>query len=199
MGLIPAGAGNIGDARPRGIPRRAHPRRCGEHGTNGNAGAIFSGSSPQVRGTSFVLASDGEDLRLIPAGAGNMMLISVSVSVLRAHPRRCGEHSVRSPDVQSYTGSSPQVRGTFGREPRHGVAHRLIPAGAGNIRAGRYNCSVIEAHPRRCGEHSRELNLVHDQTGSSPQVRGTLLPVRPRGLQRGLIPAGAGNMSRGRL
>ena len=50
----------------------------------------------------------------------------------------------------------------------------LIPAGAGNITPLGILCSYL--------------------WGSSPQVRGTSLPVRPLHASRRLIPAGAGNM-----
>ena len=70
-------------------------------------------------------------------------------------------------------GSSPQVRG---------APDDHIVALAG-----------LEAHPRRCGEHTFVVPMLAHESGSSPQVRGAR-GVGPVGLSsRGLIPAGAGS------
>ena len=49
-------------------------------------------------------------------------------------------------------------------------------------------------HPRRCGEHNQMIPADSANTGSSPQVRGTLWHCyrAERGLR--FIPAGAGNI-----
>ena len=52
-----------------------------------------NGSSPQVRGTFVPLNSSPPLRRFIPAGAGNIPLLSVKNSVISVHPRRCGEHT----------------------------------------------------------------------------------------------------------
>ena len=60
----------------------------------------------------------------------------------------------------------------------------------------RYTSAIApRAHPRRCGEHLRHDLDYGDTTGSSPQVRGTLLETGTQILPSGLIPAGAGNIS----
>ena len=93
-GLIPAGAGNIVGVPPETTHPRAHPRRCGEHSPSYGSGSSSSGSSPQVRGTYSGLTAQLKPTGLIPAGAGNISVPALAVIVRRAHPRRCGEHSM---------------------------------------------------------------------------------------------------------
>ena len=175
-GLIPAGAGNIWSIASTSDQPWAHPRRCGEHSLGRQSIRSTGGSSPQVRGTSAPAArrpvtSPG----LIPAGAGNISVITLAGVGNRAHPRRCGEHSMTWLGGVSLSGSSPQVRGTFQPAGLALTNSGLIPAGAGNIPTRRARLDEFGAHP--------------------PQVRGTCL--RRRGTWRiaGLIPAGAGNMT----
>ena len=111
------------------------------------------GSSPQVRGTLGAEVDAAHVAGLIPAGAGNTIDDATETDRDWAHPRRCGEHSVRprAPHVQ--WGSSPQVRGTPGAAGHARLDDGLIPAGAGNT--------------SRTEEHEFDVD------GSSPQVRGT--------------------------
>ena len=159
-GLIPAGAGNMVLAPRPTTAARAHPRRCGEHVLLPVGYWAVRGSSPQVRGTSVVVGSDGVASGLIPAGAGNITSVPLSVVRRAAHPRRCGEHPPGLARILMTRGSSPQVRGTSVSGGGVVERFRLIPAGAGNI-----PCSSDEVRSAR---------------GSSPQVRGTFQAVQGR-------------------
>ena len=70
----------------------------------------------------------------------------------------------------------------------------LIPAGAGNIDGFFDIVPELWAHPRGCGEHLGYYAQVQAQMGSSPRVRGTLMPRARMASSAGLIPAGAGNI-----
>ena len=89
-------------------------------------------------------------------------------------------------------GSSPQVRGRRPTTSAPATCHGLIPAGAGQTRRRGWVFPVGWAHPRRCGadEFAEPMGLGY--SGSSPQVRGRLLPGRVVIPGSGLIPAGAG-------
>ena len=109
----------------------AHPRRCGENLLWLVSQVLPCGSSPQVRGKRIrknVVNCWG---RLIPAGAGKTSRYVDILSVLPAHPRRCGENALCYLSHRRAAGSSPQVRGKqlYDRASLHGF--RLIPAGAG--------------------------------------------------------------------
>ena len=196
-GLIPAGAGNIAARTCASRASRAHPRRCGEHPLLVLPDGVAQGSSPQVRGTWVACLELVQGLGLIPAGAGNMTHPQSQDRAMRAHPRRCGEHSEGIKQDATVTGSSPQVRGTFARRCAASTLMGLIPAGAGNIVESQRTRLPPGAHPRRCGEHNGASLLEVKKTGSSPQVRGTSGDGSVDRSIDGLIPAGAGNISAG--
>ena len=136
-----------------GCPGRAHPRGCGEHAASRRAASLTGGSSPRVRGTSFVPKFNPGAGGLIPAGAGNILTIQLIPSKWRAHPRGCGEHAPATDSEAAGEGSSPRVRGTFRGFSFLCHGNGLIPAGAGNIQRSYQGGSQNRAHPRGCGEH----------------------------------------------
>ncbi len=70
---------------------------------------------------------------------------------------------------------------------------RLIPAGAGNTLESKKVTHCKSAHPRGCGEHVLWPRVWDSKGGSSPRVRGTLIPNQRIPVEGRLIPAGAGN------
>ena len=75
-------------------------------------------------------------------------------------------------------GSSPLARGARRRPGPPGLAHRLIPAGAGRTAAVRPAWVAARAHPRWRGAHDAALSACGPSEGSSPLARGA--PRRPR-------------------
>ena len=90
-------------------------------------------------------------------------------------------------------GSSPLARGTGQRPLVIAVAHRFIPAGAGNRIGAFTTASTRAVHPRWRGEQSPFSAPISICTGSSPLARGTATSVLHDELYRRFIPAGAGN------
>ena len=157
----------------RRSPRRAHPRRRGEHFEAANAARGTAGSSPQARGAPFPCTRASGARGLIPAGAGSTQVRPARCPTRVAHPRRRGEHPALTVSVCSLPGSSPQARGA--RPPWWGwwPCPRLIPAGAGST-------TILRARKAAA-------------PGSSPQARGAPVQLgEPRVVTR-LIPAGAGS------
>ena len=152
LGITPAGAGKTRQAQPSCLPRRDHPRRCGE-----NVAALIS----------ILLL-----VRITPAGAGKTIVATESTDKITDHPRRCGENGIFLPLPISGLGSPPQVRGKRNASYHSARFGRITPAGAGktllfaNFRAFQWD------HPRRCGENSILLKLHVAAEGSPPQVRG---------------------------
>ena len=132
-GLIPAGAGNMQRVTQQQLITRGHPRGCGEHYQPAGVVHADEGSSPRVRGTWVFPTRRRRAWGLIPAGAGNIVVMASSCACVGAHPRGCGEHVASSSAGQYISGSSPQVRGTFFEPIGLAPARGLIPAGAGNI------------------------------------------------------------------
>ena len=91
------------------------------------------------------------------------------------------------------SGSSPHVRGAL-NHPCGGIAMLgIIPACAGSTRFHLDSQRGGRDHPRMCGEH---IGLVKDnisETGSSPHVRGALIPRLILITRGGIIPACAGS------
>ena len=104
----------------------------------------------------------------------------------------CGENEPLTLKIGDWEGSSPRVRGKRGDLFNIRIELGLIPACAGKT------VFVIEmimaggAHPRVCGENSRERDSVFVAEGSSPRVRGKRPRVILDRLNLGLIPACAG-------
>ena len=91
-GLIPAHAGNTtGDDCLSGAVW-AHPRSRGEHAAVWSALVARPGSSPLTRGTPCACPAASPGRGLIPAHAGNTLVVGVESLADGAHPRSRGEH-----------------------------------------------------------------------------------------------------------
>ena len=173
IGLTPAGAGNTARHATSRTGSWAHPRGCGEHSTASERSRIAPGSPPRVRGTPRRGLPGPAPQGLTPAGAGNT--------------------GTADGVVDAGAGSPPRVRGTLERVGERIYSVGLTPAGAGNTGPLRTPRSVVQAHPRGCGEHWTALAGVLASSGSPPRVRGTQSAGLGRGVHPGLTPAGAGN------
>ena len=152
-GLIPACAGKTSSCRSAAMPRRAHPRVCGENSPSPNHLKKMEGSSPRVRGK---LAREIERVRkqrLIPACAGKTVGVCLGCPPGPAHPRVCGENSWSLAWSSPWLGSSPRVRGKHGRMLNAFSPARLIPACAGKTVSPLIPPPLSRAHPRVCGEN----------------------------------------------
>ena len=197
-GLIPACAGKTYGYRKAGRQRRAHPRVCGE-----NPGVVYKspggvGSSPRVRGKLDFFKCARQFLGLIPACAGKTNPLAHNPDSLRAHPRVCGENPEAYDAEAANAGSSPRVRGKPSNTPEPWVRRRLIPACAGKTRTQLSGHEAKRAHPRVCGENTREARKLVRSSGSSPRVRGKLSRALMTRSSIGLIPACAGKTSQPR-
>ena len=199
LGIIPAYAGNTQPVRPCPQCNRDHPRVCGEHSRRGSAGLSFGGSSPRMRGTPFVVIAVTVWRGIIPAYAGNTLPVLPNPFSPRDHPRVCGEHGEIDVCMAGNMGSSPRMRGTRQERVERRGRLGIIPAYAGNTGRDRIRLHPPRDHPRVCGEHHGAVEPRNCHPGSSPRMRGTLAPSRPRCRRTGIIPAYAGNTFLARL
>ena len=125
-----------------------------------------------MRGTLAENLLIGLMVGIIPAYAGNTLVMAGHLLASRDHPRVCGEHDFFNPVLDAHSGSSPRMRGTPG-------PMTAIPRSGGN--------------PRVCGEHVAVRGRVAVLQGSSPRMRGTLFDFCVVGQHDGIIPAYAGN------
>ena len=93
-GIIPAYAGNTRQTAWSVDCSRDHPRVCGEHREYAHKRCIRQGSSPRMRGTPSLEQFGQNFAGIIPAYAGNTLVLFHPDMRLRDHPRVCGEHSV---------------------------------------------------------------------------------------------------------
>ena len=109
------------------------------------------------------------------------------------HPRACGEQRNSGTMDGLLSGSSPRVRGADWSIHDAVEEGGIIPARAGSSVGLDGADSVLEDHPRACGEQGAVRYKDRTQTGSSPRVRGAV-PVNPldRPVNR-IIPARAGS------
>ena len=175
-GIIPAYAGNTQQGVSQRSRLRDHPRVCGEHW--------------------IVMLESLCGYGIIPAYAGNTFDDCMHIREKRDHPRVCGEHLVKQIEALRDEGSSPRMRGTprFRDDVQTGI--RIIPAYAGNTAILKSCRFGIRDHPRVCGEHKTFPYGAAPRPGSSPRMRGTLGTTLKHLLNRGIIPAYAGNTAR---
>ena len=172
---------------------RDHPRACGEQHGVAQTGLSHGGSSPRVRGTGSRGADSLRNRGIIPARAGNSARRAIRGAATRDHPRACGEQRVQAGRFRLSRGSSPRVRGTASNIHDKLLDAGIIPARAGNSRFTIRPRSLHRDHPRACGEQRLWHVPPHCRSGSSPRVRGTVLPVVVNAVVQGIIPARAGN------
>ena len=110
-GLIPARAGSTFNQVLFFRLRWAHPRPCGEHGSERGLLVWKPGSSPPVRGAQGAACGYGTQDGLIPARAGSTDPPHWHQRSPWAHPRPCGEHPLQKGSLAPLEGSSPPVRG----------------------------------------------------------------------------------------
>jgi len=191
--FIPACAGNGGGSVRSRSTRSVHPRVCGERGSSRSSVRSDPGSSPRVRGTGRPIRRRGQLDRFIPACAGNGDRAMPSCSRISVHPRVCGERATTCSSGPRPTGSSPRVRGTAYRRDNCPACRRFIPACAGNGRCAVTFTDSASVHPRVCGERRSRCAADKVNVGSSPRVRGTVVPDPFLFTAHRFIPACAGN------
>ena len=88
------------------------------------------------------------------------------------------------------------MRGARARRAANTDCHGIIPAYAGSTTQKGISWTLVRDHPRVCGEHDTERNIMDFSKGSSPRMRGAPLEDMWPALYRGIIPAYAGSTRR---
>ena len=192
-GIIPALARSTSPTVCASIGRRDHPRACEEHTTCPVRYCQLIGSSPRLRGALVSLTTRHAVNGIIPALAGSTILATSPFGPYTDHPRACGEHMLLRPSMTMRSGSSPRLRGArcCSRSP---VACRgIIPALAESTPFVTRLGAQLGDHPRACGEHKGNDMTRINIPGSSPRLRGALLPALESTEGHGIIPALAGS------
>ena len=131
-------------------------------------------------------------VRIIPAHAGQTLVLVTRFAVLADHPRACGANAVTPRRTVQHTGSSPRMRGKLLGSDKHARNVRIIPAHAGQTASARLVNRQAADHPRACGANPSRRAIWVVSNGSSPRMRGKLGEQLHGESQERIIPAHAG-------
>ena len=197
-GLIPAHAGKTSSPRSPRPRRPAHPCSCEENSSVDPVNVSMAGSSPLTRGKLIPVQGRFLVERLIPAHARKTKNARRPCQGRWAHPRSRGENTAIFGVSSAKQGSSPLMRGKLLQVAKGERVHGLTPAHAGKTASRTTQSYCGRAHSRSRGENDARVGGLAGVAGSSPLMRGKLLPEdTPLGVP-GLIPAHAGKTARRR-
>ena len=165
---------------------------CGEKRNGGAELAVAKGSPPRVRGKGGFRTESWNDAGITPACAGKSDSGLQSCSLLRDHPRVCGEKSYCSILARNSLGSPPRVRGKVKIWLLANAFDRITPACAGKRRTKRRCPALARDHPRVCGEKKGNSGRNQEDRGSPPRVRGKAATLPMTNTALGITPACAG-------
>jgi len=117
-----------------------------------------------MRGRYRAVCSRSNELRFIPAYAGQIRFISVMRISRRVHPRVCGADKTVADNPLLVAGSSPRMRGRYKGLVPETPHYRFIPAYAGQMAVSSPYRLGAAVHPRVCGADSDILWLNKDHT-----------------------------------
>lgn len=135
-------------------------------------------SPPRVRGKVHVEAGAVPDTGITPACAGKRDATASSRSVMRDHPRVCGEKVPMPAVAVMPVGSPPRMRGKGTPVLRGFGRTGITPAYAGKSLGCFCGLCCGRDHPRVCGEKTLCRSTVVPVWGSPPRVRGKAVPLR---------------------
>ena len=153
-----------------------HPRTCGAAHANVDVIEDNGGSSPYLRGSRGRQHSFHGHQRVIPVPAGQPFFPFPSFGEAAGHPRTCGAAGIRRRGRGSAQGSSPYLRGSRPPAVRAWRPAGVIPVPAGQPTIRKFWKYRSKGHPRTCGAALVQRQARHKHRGSSPYLRGSLLP-----------------------
>ena len=158
----------------------------------GNLLPVNKGSPPRMRGKGMYAMHPARAWGITPAYAGKSgHAINPNVCG-QDHPRVCGEKSPFSLFRPPHLGSPPRMRGKvvhfFGAHLPDGIT----PAYAGKSSQTAEHPSIMQDHPRVCGEKYSTRPYLSDEWGSPPRMRGKVLKTPNGEATERITPAYAG-------
>ena len=151
-----------------------------------------AGSPPRTRGKGSAYHKKAVLPGITPAYAGKSMLILLSYSPRRDHPRVRGEKLLRILRGFRLQGSPPRTRGKAGQGMPDHQRTGITPAYAGKSSHHQALGQGTEDHPRVRGEKSRSGPKNRSAAGSPPRTRGKVCEHLSAAAGGGITPAYAG-------
>ena len=143
--IIPAHAGQTYSSGSVPLTYADHPRACGANSLTLALSSPNTGSSPRMRGKLGVKYRRDPVFRIIPAHAGQTVLLAFFVVVFADHPRACGANLPSRRTGTWCYGSSPRMRGK-----QSDFMRKLLSAGPSIIGFAQwlqssYYCSCLQS------------------------------------------------------
>jgi len=198
IGPIPARAGEPDSDRQRSTPAGAYPRSRGGTNTTQHQDSGRQGLSPLARGNRSQSDPGTTSSGPIPARAGEPLCLQSWRLHYGAYPRSRGGTTNGAFVQWDGDGLSPLARGNQLRSVLSDNSAGPIPARAGEPMQAPHRCRPSRAYPRSRGGTATISPSPLIVGGLSPLARGNQYRTQHRGLQRGPIPARAGEPSRPR-
>ena len=169
-----------------------YPRACGGTIKASNILTDEMGLSPRLRGNHLAHWGDRQDLRSIPAPAGEPHLVFATPHTVPVYPRACGGTLVSLFGRPSFNGLSPRLRGNRSFLDLNTNPKGSIPAPAGEPSSGCCWDGRHRVYPSACGGTSGNITPTWSTPGLSPRLRGNLRRRLRATCPAGSIPAPAG-------
>ena len=170
--ITPAHAGKTKIMRRTDDYPEDHPRACGENGGTMTAQEASEGSPPRMRGKHFARPHKSPRRRITPAHAGKTGDPHRRPLIYEDHPRACGENKNFLRKFVAARGSPPRMRGKLNPFAYPASQIGITPAHAGKTVMNDLIKTILEDHPRACGENRKEIMAKRAQQGSPPRMRG---------------------------
>ena len=129
---------------------------------------------------------------ITPAYAGKSTCLILFDTLLKDHPRVCGEKRCCTALCRPGVGSPPRMRGKANRGLNKPPVYGITPAYAGKSRGHDAGKPAHWDHPRVCGEKWAVRPTSHRWRGSPPRMRGKAPGTPGTILCDGITPAYAG-------
>ena len=195
-GSIPASAGEPVLRFASGEQATVYPRECGGTIPQLPSSPPPRGLSPRVRGNRCTAAPRPAAAGSIPASAGEPATSWRCRGSGRVYPRECGGTSLTRSRFTRLPGLSPRVRGNLVEAHNQPQDAGSIPASAGEPGRAPPARWRFRVYPRECGGTWHRVLDQAPGVGLSPRVRGNLGRQPRQAVDRGSIPASAGEPPR---
>ena len=172
LGITPADAGKTPESLFSMVRLQDHPRGCGENSAAKHLTSAGTGSPPRMRGKRCGLYKVLYRFRITPADAGKTDIQRAAGSIIRDHPRGCGENAYFRSDEDAERGSPPRMRGKLTIHVRYLQTVGITPADAGKTITPFAVAKRAEDHPRGCGENGDSTSLTDVQKRITPADAG---------------------------
>ena len=125
-----------------------------------------------MRGKAAIVFANDIPIRITPAYAGKRLCLQILPTLVKDHPRLCGEKHLLLYLSAQQQGSPPPMRGKVERVYFAPQDLRITPAYAGKSKWFAIECVKPWDHPRLCGEKRLEQRKKAIEKGSPPPMRG---------------------------